>query len=263
MSLLTKSPRTEKPGIAEDRDRLAVVHDEREALVDRERPQRHDQERDPQLRDQGTVEEPEEDAEDPVAASASDDAPPASIVRPRIIPAAVAADAVERSMPAEMITNVAPSASTRTTLFDSRCSEVVPGQEDVLGEREVDAHHDQRPEDAGVARRRRAARLAVRTPETATCASLSPRPARGRELGTHSPRKKTRMRSAIPISSGSSDEIRMIAAPVPRAPASGGRSRSWRRRRCRASAPRARARRGRAQRSARGRPSAGCRPRAS
>ena len=43
---------------------------------------------------------------------------PASIVSPRIIPAAVAADAVERSRPAEMITNVAPIASTNTTLFD-------------------------------------------------------------------------------------------------------------------------------------------------
>ena len=34
------------------------------------------------------------------------------------MPAAVAADAVERSMPAEMTTNVAPIASTKTTLFD-------------------------------------------------------------------------------------------------------------------------------------------------
>ena len=43
---------------------------------------------------------------------------PASIVSPRIIPAATVADAVERSSPAEMITNVAPTASTNTTLFD-------------------------------------------------------------------------------------------------------------------------------------------------
>jgi hypothetical protein len=40
------------------------------------------------------------------------------MVRPRIMPAAVAADAIERSMPPEMITNVAPIASTKTTLFD-------------------------------------------------------------------------------------------------------------------------------------------------
>ena len=43
---------------------------------------------------------------------------PASSVSPSIIPAAVAADAADRSMPAEMITNVAPIASTNTTLFD-------------------------------------------------------------------------------------------------------------------------------------------------
>ena len=34
------------------------------------------------------------------------------------MPAAAAADAIERSMPAEMTTNVAPIASTKTTLFD-------------------------------------------------------------------------------------------------------------------------------------------------
>ena len=34
------------------------------------------------------------------------------------MPAAVAADATERSMPPEMTTNVAPIASRKTTLFD-------------------------------------------------------------------------------------------------------------------------------------------------
>ncbi len=53
-----------------------------------------------------------------VTAIAGTVAQPALSVRPRIIPLAAIADATERSMPAEMITKVAPSASTNMTLLD-------------------------------------------------------------------------------------------------------------------------------------------------
>ena len=129
------------------------------------------------------------------------------------MPAAAVAEAIERSMPAEMTTNVAPDREHEDDAVRLRdVREVVPRQEHVLGDREVDAEQDERHEDAGVASHRQAAgpRGAPETATWATCSAASPAAANSPRT---SPRKKTRMRSAIPSSSGSSDEMTMIAAP--------------------------------------------------